>query len=53
MNMETVKKCAELAAQQFKNAFGVVPEDIQTLLDELNAPPADEPAEQPKSRKAK
>jgi uncharacterized protein (DUF1778 family) len=39
MNMETVKKCAEIAAQYRQNVFNVVDEDIQALLDELNAPP--------------
>ena len=40
MDMEVVKKCAEIAARHFMNTYSVVPEDVQALLDELNAPPA-------------
>jgi hypothetical protein len=54
MDMDVVKKCAEMAAQHFKNAFNTVPEDVQALLDELNAPPVveEEPTAKP-TRKAK
>ena len=44
MDMEVVKKCAEIAARHFMNTYSVVPEDVQALLDELNAPPAPAPA---------
>lgn len=53
MDMETVKKCVEMAAQQRKNALGVVDDDIQTLLDELNAPPAEDEAPAKTVRKPK
>jgi hypothetical protein len=37
MDMEVVKKCVEIAAQQRRGALGAVDDDIQALLDELNA----------------
>jgi hypothetical protein len=40
MDMEVVKKCVEIAAAQRRAILGGVDEDIQALLDELNAPPA-------------
>ena len=54
MDMETVKKCVEIAAQQRMNTLGEVGDDIQALLDELNAPPVveEEPLAKP-TRKAK
>jgi hypothetical protein len=38
MNIETVRKCADMAAQVQMNAFGHVTKDVQDLLDELNPP---------------
>jgi hypothetical protein len=54
MDMALVKKCVEMAAQQRKDTLGAVDDDIQALLDELNAPPvvAEEPPAKP-TRKAK
>lgn len=53
MDMEVVKKCVEIAAQQRRNALGTVDDDIQALLDELNAPPVVEEAPAKPARKSK
>jgi hypothetical protein len=54
MDMEIVKKCVEMAAQLRLTALGVVDEEIQILLDELNAPPVvEEEATAKPIRKAK
>jgi hypothetical protein len=37
MDMEVVKRCAEIAMQQRVNSLGVADDEIQALLDELNA----------------
>ena len=53
MKMETVLKCAQMAAAQQESALGYVTDDIQELIAELTAPPP-APAPQPKvaSKKA-
>lgn len=51
MNKETIRKCAELAARQQLAAFGVVEEDIQALLAELDAADAAPKAEPPTTKK--
>lgn len=38
MNIETVRKCANMAAQMQLAAFGHVTNDVQELIDELDAP---------------
>lgn len=53
MNLETVRKCADMTAQVQMNAFGHVTKDVQDLLDELNtpAPVAEEaPVAKPKAK---
>ena len=55
MNLDTVRKCAEVVAELQKNALGVVSADVQDLLDELNAEPeaAPEAAPVPAKKAAK
>lgn len=36
MNMDTVRKCVQIAANQQLNAFGAVGEDILELMAELD-----------------
>ena len=40
MNLETVLKCAQLAARKQEAFLGQVDQDIQDLIAELTAPPA-------------
>lgn len=44
MNIDTIRKCAEIAAQHQQNVIGHVQADVQELLDALNAEPAEEEA---------
>lgn len=53
MNLDTVRKCAEMAARKQEAFLGVVDQDIQDLLAELNAPAAAEEAPVPKAKKTK
>lgn len=46
MNLDTVRKCAQIAADMRRSALGAVDEDILELLAELDAPPAEEPVKQ-------
>ena len=57
MNIETVRKCADMAAQMQMAAFGHVTNDVQELIDELNAPapvveeaPVAKPKAKPKAK---
>jgi hypothetical protein len=53
MNIETVRKCADMAAQMQMAAFGHVTQDVQDLIDELNAPApvaAEAPVTKPKPK---
>ena len=54
MNIDTVRKCAEMASSRQQSALGYVDQDILDLLAELNAPAAEEtPAAPTKAKKAK
>ena len=53
MNMDTVRKCAEIAAASRAAALGIVDADIIELLDELDkmqAEPVVEEAPKPKAK---
>ena len=50
MNLETVLKCAQMAASKQEAFLGRVDQDIQDLIAELTAPPA--PAPKAASKKA-
>ncbi len=52
MNLETVRKCVEMAASKQLAALGYVEQDILDLQAELNAP-AVEAAPAPKTKKIK
>jgi hypothetical protein len=47
MNLDTVRKCAMIAADARQAALGVVDDDIMALIAELDAPPAPSPAPAP------
>lgn len=56
MNLDTVRMCAEVTARMQLTALGQVNEDVQALLDELNAPVVDEapaPAAKTSAKKTK
>lgn len=54
MNLDTVRKCAEIAATARAAALGVVDADIAELLEELNAASVVEEAPAPtKAKKTK
>lgn len=47
MNMDTVLKCAQIAADHRRAVLGYVDEDIVDLLEELTAVTEPEPAPEP------
>lgn len=53
MNIDTVRKCAEMASSKQQSALGYVDQDILDLLAELNAPAAEETPPAPAPTKAK
>ena len=44
MNLETVLMCAKTTAEKQLSALGYVTPEVQELIDELTAPPAETPA---------